>query len=151
MHITLIQHKIELNDLRPIKQPLRRVPLHLQDEVDKLILEIKEQGVIEESSSSWCSPVVMKSKEDGSTRFCNDYRRLNAVTIKDSYPLPRIDDTLDRLADKSWFSTLDLRSGYWQIKLRPEDREKTAFSVGKGLWQYTVMPFGLCNAPATFQ
>ena len=72
---------------------------------------MKEQGVIEESLSSWCSPVVMKSKKDGSTRFCNDYRTLNAVTIKGSYPLPRFDDTLDRLAGKSWFSTLDLKSG----------------------------------------
>jgi len=84
-------------------------------------------------------------------RFCVDYRKLNAVTVKDSYFLPRIDDLLDQLSGNAWFTTLDLKSGYWQIKIRPEDKEKTAFSVGNGLWQFTVIPFGLCNAPATFK
>lgn len=80
-----------------------------------------------------------------------DYRKLNDITVKDSYPLPRIDDILDQLSRNSWFSTLDLKSDYWQLKVRPEDKEKTAFSMGTGLWQFTVMPFGLCNAPATFE
>jgi len=84
-------------------------------------------------------------------RLCVDYRKLNAVTKKDSYPLPRIDDILDQLSGNSWFSTLDLKSGYWQVKINLKDEEKTAFSVGNGLWQFTVMPFGLCNAPATFE
>jgi len=73
------------------------------------------------------------------------------ITKKDSYPIPRIDDMLDRLAGNSWFSSLDLKNGYWQVKIRPEDKEKSAFSIGKGLWQFSVMPFGLCNAPATFE
>jgi len=73
------------------------------------------------------------------------------VTVKDSYPLPRIDDLLDQLSGNAWFTTLDLKSGYWQVKIRPEDKEKTAFSVGNGFWQFTVMPFGLCNVPATFE
>jgi len=73
------------------------------------------------------------------------------VTKKDSYPLPRIDDIFDQLSGNAWYSTLDLKSGYWQIRIRPEDREKTAFSIGNGLWQFRVMPFGLCNAPATFE
>lgn len=90
-------------------------------------------------------------KKDGSIMFCVDYKKLNAVTIKDFYPLPRIDDILDQLSGNSWFFTLDLKSGYWQIRIRPEDKEKTAFSIGNGLWQFTVMPFGLCNAPATFE
>lgn len=90
-------------------------------------------------------------KKDGSLRFCVDYRKLNDVTIKDSFPLPRIEDILDQMSGNSWFSSLDLKSGYWQIKVRSEDREKTAFSIGNGLWQFTVMPFGLCNAPATFE
>ncbi|KAM0724690.1 Retrovirus-related Pol polyprotein from transposon 17.6 [Formica fusca] len=123
----------------------------MRNEVDKVIEEMKSQGVIEESQSPWVSPVVLVRKKDGTIRFCVDFRKLNMVTIKDSYPLPRIDEILDQLAGNSWFSTLDLKSGYWQLKLRPEDKEKTAFSFGRGLWQFTVMPFGLCNAPATFE
>ncbi|XP_058807546.1 uncharacterized protein LOC131673522 [Phymastichus coffea] len=94
-----------------------------------MINDMHKQGVIEESSSSWCSPVVLKRKKDDTWRFCVDFRKLNDKTIKDSYPLPRINQTLDKLAGNSWFSTLDLESGYWQVKIRPEDREKTAFSI----------------------
>jgi len=112
---------------------------------------MKHQGVIEESQSSWLSPAVIVRKKDGSLRFCVDYRKLNAVTEKDCYPLPRMDDILDQLAGNSWFITLDLKCGYWQIGIRPEDRERTAFSIGSDLWQFKVMPFGLCNAPATFE
>uniref|UniRef100_A0AAV2KVV7 Gypsy retrotransposon integrase-like protein 1 n=1 Tax=Knipowitschia caucasica TaxID=637954 RepID=A0AAV2KVV7_KNICA len=87
----------------------------------------------------------------GGWRFCVDYRRLNAATKKDSYPLPRIDDALDYISGSSWFSSLDMRSGYWQVELSPQARAKTAFTFGQGLWQFRVMPFGLCNALATFE
>ena len=90
-------------------------------------------------------------KKDGTLRCCVDYRLLNAATIKDTYPLPRIDATLDALSGSTWFSTLDLKSGYHQIILSEADRPKTAFSCGNGLWQWRVMPFGLSNAPATFE
>lgn len=90
-------------------------------------------------------------KKDGSLHFCVDYQQLNHVTHKDSYPLPRVDDALEALAGKKWFSTLDLRSGYWQVKLDEMCKEKTPFSTGNGLWQFKVMPFGLCNAPAIFE
>ena len=110
-----------------------------------------EQGIIDKSTSPWCSPVVLVQKKDGTTRFCVDYRRLKDVTRKDSFPLPRVDSTLDALDGSQWFSTLDLKSGYWQVDLEESAKEKTAFSYGKGLWQFNVMPFGLCNAPATFE
>jgi hypothetical protein len=90
-------------------------------------------------------------KKNGELRFCVDYRKLNDITKKDCFPLPRIDDTLDTLAGTEFFSTLDLWSGYWQVDVHPDDKEKTAFSTGQGLWQFTVMPSGLCNAPATFE
>ena len=148
---SVVKHEIHTADARPIKQPPRSVPLAKRDEVQKLISEMEKSGVIEPSSSPWCSPVVLVKKKDGSTRFCVDYRKLNDVTKKDSYPLPRIDDTLDTLAGTSWFSTLDLQSGYWQVEIAEKDKEKTAFGVNGGLWQFNVMPFGLCNAPATFE
>ena len=115
------------------------------------VAEMLAGGQIKESDSPCSAPVVLVTKKDGGTRFCVDYRRLNLATVKVAYPLPRIDDTLDMLAGKRWFSTLDLASGYWQISRSPAARCKTAFATHSGLFQFKVMPFGLCNAPATFE
>ncbi|GBL91308.1 Retrovirus-related Pol polyprotein from transposon 297 [Araneus ventricosus] len=110
-----------------------------------------DNGIIEESSRPLASPIVLVRKKYGSTRFCVDYRKLNEIAIKDSYPLPRIDDTLDALNGSQSFSRLDLKSRYCQVDIQPEDKEKTGFTTGQGYWQFKVMPFGLCNAPATFE
>ena len=103
------------------------------------------------SSSPWASPIVLVRKKDGKLRFCMDYHRLNAVTRKDVYPLPRIDSLLDQLSGKRIFSTPGARTGYWQIRLEEKSVEKTAFVTMDGLYEFRVMPFGVCNAPATFQ
>ena len=107
--------------------------------------------VIEHSTSPWSAPVVLVKKKDGTKRFCVDYRKLNAITKKDVYPLPRCEEILESLAGTAYFTHLDLVRGYWQIKVADQDREKTAFSTPDGHYQFKRMPFGLTNAPATFQ
>lgn len=115
------------------------------------INEMLDRGVTSSSVSAWASPIVPVRKKDGSIRFCVYYRKLNHVTKKDAFPLPRIDDTLGALSGAKWFSTLDLKSGYWQVEMDPTDKDKTAFSMGSGLYEFDVMPLGLCNAPGNFQ
>ena len=109
------------------------------------------KNVIEPSKSPWAFPIVLVPKKDGSTRFCVDYRKLNAITIKDSYALPRIDDAIATLHGNKYFTSIDLNSGYWQIPMDQKDKGKTAFITDSGLWKFNVLSFGLTNAPATFQ
>ena len=146
-----LQHTIDTGDAPPIRQSVRRLPPQRRSEVQQLLQSMLQNGVVEPSRSPWASPIVLVKKKDGSTRFCVDYRKVNGITRKDAYPLPRIDTTLDTLSGSQWFSTLDLISGYWQVHIEESDRPKTAFCTTEGLFQFRVMPFGLCNAPATFQ
>ena len=120
-------------------------------EIHDQVTQLAKDGLIEPSHSAWSSPVVMVKKKDGTWRFCVDYRRLNDVTIKDAYPLPRIDDSLDSLSGSRYFSTLDLLSGYWQVSLDDDAKAKSAFVTRNGLWQWKVLPFGLTSAPSTFE
>ena len=108
-------------------------------------------GAVQPSDSPWASTIVLVRKKDGTLRFCVDYRGLNSVTKKDNFPLPRIDDLLDQIGESRYFSTLHLASGYWQIAMDPNSREKTAFITHSGLYEFLVMPFSLCNAPSAFQ
>ena len=136
---------------RPISQKAYRTPLHKRRLVEDCVQEMLADGVIRPSCSPWASPITLVPKASGETRFCVDYRRINAVTLRDQYPLPLIDDIFDHVAGCAVYSTLDLRAGYHQIKMTEEDIPKTAFRCHLGLFEYTRMPFGLANAPAVFQ
>jgi len=148
---TAVMHKIDTGTARPVRQTLRRQPIAMQAEIDANLRQMEEQGIIYPSQSEWASNIVVVKKKDGSLRCCVDYRQLNERTVKDAYPLPRIDDCLDTLAGAKLFSTFDLRSGYYQVAMDPQDAHKTTFTTRRGTYAFKVMPFGLCNAPATFQ
>lgn len=150
--IQIAQHCIELvPGTRPIAQPPYRAGPKAREVEGKEVEKMLKAGVIEPAQSEWASPVLLVSKPDGSLRFCVDYRKLNTITVKDTYPLPRMDECLDSLGDMRIFSVLDAISGYWQMPIPEEDRDKTAFSCHSGLYRFNRMLFGLTNAPATFQ
>ena len=146
----IIKHEVVVQG-NPVRQRPYRTPIWKQDEVDRQVKDLLDRGLIEESTSPWASPVVLVKKKDGTQRLCVDYRKLNALTVKDSFPLPRIDDALESLHGAVWFSTLDLQSGYWQIELDQKSKPYTAFCTKTGLYQWRVLPFGLTNAPSTFE
>ena len=146
-----IKHMIDTGCGAAVWERVRRTPRGFEEEEERCLREQLESGVIRPSSSAWAAPTVLVRKADGSVRFCIDYRGLNSRTIKDAYPLPRIDMCFDCLGDMSYFSTVDLQSGYWQVQVEETDIHKTAFITKYGLFECIKMPFGLCSAPSTFQ
>ena len=146
----LLEHTIETHR-PPVRQPYRRQNSAVRREEMAQVQQMLASDVIYPSNSPWALPVVIVKKKDGSLRFCVDFRQLNAATVKDVHPLPRIDDLLDALQGARWFSTLDLKRGYWQVPIMERDKEKTAFRTSSGqLYEFNQVSFGLCNAPATF-
>lgn len=149
---SLVQHDIELEpNAQPVVEALRRRPLIHRQEAEKQVKKMLEDGIIEESSSPWASAYVLVKKKSGEMRLCIDFRKLNEKTKKNVFPLPNIEDCLEPLSGNMFFSQLDMASGYWQIKMSDRAKEYTAFRTEKALYQFKRMPFGLCNAPASFQ
>lgn len=146
----LVTMSIDTGDHPPIKLRPYRAPLTQQAQISDAVDQMLEAKVIEPSNSPWSFPCILVKKKDGSLRFCIDYRKLNAITRPNSWPLPLIDDILAKLGKSMYFTSLDLRSGYWQLLLNPDDRPKTAFTCHRGLFQFRVVPFGLMNAPQVF-
>src|SRR6266511_3281438 len=147
----IIKHKIDTGE----HEPIAGKPYKTNDEKKKIIREeiekMEKSGIIRRSYSPWASPVVIIDKKDGSKRFCIDFRKVNDITKTDAHPLPRIDDLLEQFRTARYFSSMDLASGYWQVEMDEQDKEKTAFTCHLGLYEFNVMPFGLKNAPAIFQ
>ena len=153
-HTKAMKHKITLKDpdTPPFKERFHRIPPPQLDEVHAHLKMILDAGVIRPSNSPWCNAVVLVRKKDGSLRFCTDFRKLNALTVKYSHPLSHICKTLESLAGAGHYSTFDMDSGFWQVPMDEESKQYTAFTLGSmGLYECKSMPFGLCNAPPTFQ
>ena len=147
---SLVKHKI-YTEGPPVRLPFRRQNPLVRAQEQSQVKEMLRDGVIQSSISPWASPVVMVKKKDGSMRFCVDFQKVNDATIKDAHPLPRIDDTLESLHEAKFFSNLDLKSGYWQVPIREQDKEKNVFRTCSGqLYEFNQLHFRLCNAPATF-
>lgn len=147
----IVQHHIALKDASPIRQAVYRVPERLLPVLKEELETMQDLGVIEPSLSEWSSPVILVPKKDGSLRFCLDFRKLNSVSRFDPYPMPRVDDLIEKLGKARFLTTLDLCKGYWQVPLTPKSRELTAFKTPFGHFHFKVLPFGLHGAPATFQ
>ncbi|CAB4439835.1 unnamed protein product [Rhizophagus irregularis] len=147
----IVKCDIRLKDKTPINQKAYRESTENREIIKREINKMLKEGIIQESYGSWSSPVVIVDKKTGDKRFCIDFRKINQMTITDTYPLPRIDDLLEKFRIAKWFTTIDLASGYWQIEMGEKDKEKTAFICSQRLYEFNVIPFGLKNAPAIFQ
>ena len=148
----ITEHDIELIDHKPFKERFRRIAPPLVEEVRQHIQEMLDRGAIRPSQSPWCNAVVLVRKKDGSLHFCIDFRRLNAKTKKDSYPLPWMQETMESMVGARYFSCMDLKSSFWQVKMLEKACQYTAFTVGSmGVYEFLRMPYGLCKAPTTFQ
>ena len=141
---------VNLTTEHPIVSRPYPLPQSTREAVKKEIDDMLQLGVIEKSQSKYASPIVLVRKKDGSNRFCVDYRKLNAITVFDPEPVPNADDLLTKLSQGRYFSKFDLSKGYWQIPMAEADKAKTAFVTSEGLYQFTVLPFGMVNAPAIF-
>ena len=147
----VVQHEINLLSPKPICDRPRKYALWQQEIIDTEVNKMLDSGVIRPSQSPYAAAVVLVKKKTGDWRFCVDYKNLNSITMRDRHPLPRIKDLIHTVKESRFFITLDLKAGYWQVKMRAEDIQKTAFRTHRGLYEFLVMPFGLTNAPATFQ
>lgn len=145
-----VSMKIDTGDHSPIKLKAYRAPLNKREAIDRAVEDMMKAGIIRRSRSPWAFPLVVVEKKDNTKRVCVDYRQLNKVTKQNSYPLPRIDEILDRLGTAKYFSTVDLKSGYFQVPIDEDDRQKTAFTCHRGLYEFNRCPFGLSCAPAIF-
>ena len=146
------EHVIELLDTKPFKERFQQIAPPLVEEVREHIQEMLDGGVIRLSQSPWCNAVVLVRKKDGGLQFCIDFRRLNSQTKKDAYPLPRMQETMESMVGIRFFSTMDLKSGFWQVKMAKDSQQYTTFTVGSmGVYEFLRMPYGLCNTLVTFQ
>ena len=150
-HFTKIKHKIDTQNAAPTKERMRRTPFGMEDEEENLIQDLLHKHVIQPSSSEWVSAPVLVRMKDGKVRYCIDYRKLNYVTRKDAFPLPRIESCIDTLRGNKYMSCLDMAWGYYQAKIHEDDRHKTSFITKHGLFEYVRLSFGLCNSPAFFK
>ena len=146
----VLQHEIITDGASPIRQRFQRLSPEKRAEMCMMLNDMLKKNLISPSKSPWAAPIVLIKKRDGTCQFCIDYCQVNGVTRKDAYLLPQVDHILETLARSQLFSTLDLASGYWQVEVKPEDQEKTAFLTSEGLYKFNVLPFGLCNGTATF-
>ena len=148
----MAEHIIELMGDELFKERFRQITPPLLEEVWENLQDMLDRGAIQPSKSPWCNAIVLVRKKDGTLRFCIDFRKLNARTKKDAFPLPCMQETMESMVGAQFFSSMDLKSRFWQVRMSEKSRQYTAFTVGSlGMYEFLWMPYGLCNAPVMFQ